>query len=558
MFKFGLINLKFRKIAFFSYSLFSAFTIASRLIQSNSSFIHFSRSLLIGVIATGVTLPMLWLVCTANQKFGLGRKNISYPFLLIALVGGTRGLILQGLIASFGLKTRTTTISGILLSATMTLIFFLVPSSFIEASLQKREKFNQIFSKATQLLAHPGPEINQSVDHKDLYQITLDEIKNSVKSVGLVEDKLDREVLLETSKVIQDEINEVLRPLSHRLWVNAMGQVKHRRLFRILKDAIENLDFNIWLILIYQLTIGGYGIFLVLGLETSIVVTSLSLFISISLIQSYFYFQSKTRENRLVLGLSFLVLEALLPVIFPLVIRNPEHLVANLVAGLLISPTLPALILVASAYRLITRDNTVAIEAASSVIYRINSIPTEIKSTKTGIELAEYLHNSLQSELFGIAKRLEAAAHGGINADPSDTLKLLDAALNRDFLDALDRGILGIRRIEKLVSSWQGIADIHVLGLSILDSDPELAQRTSFILEEMITNTIRHGKADFIQVQLINDSAFMKVEITHNGNGEIIKKSGLGSLLLAQRSIGDLDINTQAGMTSLQIKLSKN
>jgi hypothetical protein len=134
----------------------------------------------------------------------------------------------------------------------------------MEMVLHRRDRFNRIFAQASLLLANPRSVIDEKMDPRGLYLSTLDGIKNSIKSVGLGNQKLEPQVLLEASKVIQAQINEVLRPLSHRLWVNGMGQVKHRHLLGIIKDAIENLDFSIKYILAYQFVVGGYGMSLVL------------------------------------------------------------------------------------------------------------------------------------------------------------------------------------------------------------------------------------------------------------------------------------------------------
>ena len=110
-------------------------------------------------------------------------------------------------------------------------------------------------------------------------------------------------------------------------------------------------------------------------------------------------------------------------------------------------------------------------------------------------------------------------------------------------------------RIQKLIASWQGIADIEVAGLNHLEEDPSLAQRTSQVLEEMITNTIRYGLADSIQVELVKGLTHLQIELTHNGKGEILKKSGLGTLLLTQQSADGIDISSESGKTYLRISL---
>ena len=110
-------------------------------------------------------------------------------------------------------------------------------------------------------------------------------------------------------------------------------------------------------------------------------------------------------------------------------------------------------------------------------------------------------------------------------------------------------------RIQKLISSWQGIADIEVTGLDCLEEDAQLARRTSQVLEELITNTIRYGLADSIHVELVKSSTNLQLELRHNGKGEILRRSGLGSLLLAQQSADGFSISAESGKTYVRVNL---
>ncbi len=555
MLKFGLQNLKFRKITFVYYALASMISVPSRLLQVDSSFVFLLIGLFIGALVTAFVLPMLWLVCFLNQRYELGRRNIFYPLGLIVLVGAIRGEILDLLITGFGQQDNLSHSLAALTSAIFTPIYFLTISSFIEMVLNRRDRFDQIFAQASLLLANPRSVIDEKMDPRGLYHSTLDGIKKSMKSVDLGNKKPEPQVLLEASKLIQTQINEVLRPLSHRLWVNGMGQMKHRHLLRIIKDAIENLDFSIKYVLAFQFFIGGYGIALFIGFKSSLYVTTVGTVTSILLFQIFIYLRKRVSKNHFLLGLAFLALVGLLPVLTGLAVRNPPNPIASAVVGLLASPSIPFLILLGSAYRLVIRDREFAIGAATYVGYQVASLPSEGRPTGSGVELAEYLHNSLQSELFGIAKHLEAASLGKPGSDSKAALQSLESALNREYQEILSNEMGGVMRIQKLISSWQGIAEINVTGLSNLDEGSNLTQRTTQILEEMITNTIRYGEADNIQVELVKDLTHLQIELTHSGKGEISKKSGLGSMLLAQQSAGGLEISSESGKTYLRVRV---
>ena len=555
MFTFGLQNLKFRKITFLYYGLVSIFSVPSRHIQDDSSFAFLLLCLSIGLFISVMTLPMLWIVCFFTEKYGLGKQSIFIPLGLIALVGAIRGEILHQLINNFGLKDNLAPQMAIISSTIFTSIFFITISSFMETVLQRRDKFNKVFAEASLLLANPRSVINDKMDPRRLYLETLDGLKKSMGAVGVGKEKSEPRALLEASKVIQFQINEVLRPLSHRLWVNALGQVKHRHMLGIMKDAIENLDFSVKYIMAFQFFVGGYGIALVLGFESSLYVTTIGTVTSLLLIRGYFSLQRRVESRRFLLGITFLALVGLLPVFVPIAIRNPFNETPSAAAGLLISPTIPGLILLVSSYRLVIRDRDFAIGAAASVGFRVATLSAKEQPPKGGIELAEYLHNSLQSELFGISKRLEAASRDTSGAGTAAVMQSLETVLDRDYQDISTSELGGVMRIQKLIASWQGIADIEVAGLNYLEEDSSLAQRTSQVLEEMITNTIRYGLADNIQVELVKGLTHLQIELTHNGKGEISKKLGLGSLLLAQQSADGIDISSESGKTYLRISL---
>ena len=552
---FGLQNLRFRKITFFYYALVSIFSVPSRLIQDNSSFGMILTSLGIGILITIIALPMLWLVCHLNQRFDLGRKNALFPFALLALVGAIRGVILYLVINSSNLEDNLEPAFAVVSSTIFTLIYFLVISTFMETVLQRKEKFNYVFSEAALLVADPRATVEAKLDPKHLYDATLKDLKASISSLDLRNSQMDANSLIAASRVIQNQINEVLRPLSHRLWVNGMGQVKHRGFPGILAEAIRNLDFSVKYILAYQFLVGGYGISLVLGFQSSLYVSTIGVITSATLIKILLIVRKKISRGHFLLGIAFLVLVGLLPVFAPIMVRNPLSDGASVASGLLISPTLPGLILLVSAYRLVRRDRDFAIGAATSVRYQVASAYSADASSGSGVELAEYLHNSLQSELFGIAKRFESFSNKEGSMEKEEAVRSLEAVLSRSFQDISTRDLNESMRIPQLIASWQGIAAITIVGLEEIQSNGPLVRRASSMLEEMITNTIRYGEADDVQIELTVTGAYLDILLTHNGKGEISKKSGLGSLLLAHHSNSGADIKSENGKTLLRISI---
>ena len=558
MLKFGLQNLRFRRITFLYYSIVSIFSVPSRLVKDNSTFELILISIGIGVLITVIALPMLWLVCHLNQRFDLGRRSIYLPLALVAIAGAIRGVILHGIISVSNLEDNLEPVFAVISSTIFTLIYFITISAFMETVLQRKEKFNRVFTEATLLVADQQALIGAKLDPKDLYDATVKDFKESISTLDLGKAQVSHEDLIAASKVIQNQINKVLRPLSHRLWVNGMGQVKHRGFLGILSDAIKTLDFNVKFILAYQFLVGGYGISLVIGLKSSLLVSTIGVLTSSILILIFLVLRQKLRSGHFLLGITFLTFVGVLPVFAAILIRSPLSEGATATAGLLVSPTIPALILMVSAYRLVGRDRDFAIGAATSVRFQVAAVYESERSVDSGIELAEYLHNSLQSELFGIAKQLESAARSQGRDGAKEVIRSLDAALSRNYQEISTRELEATMRIPQLISSWQGIANITVTGLEHLELESNLSRRASSTLEEMITNSIRYGEADDLQIELTVAGAELRILLTHNGKGEISNKSGLGSLLLAHHSESGVSIESKEGQTVLRLALPIN
>jgi hypothetical protein len=513
---------------------------------------------MIGLVITLITLPLLWVVCYLNQRYQLGTRNYLYPLGLIVAVGALRGEVVQLVIGGFGLKDNLTTIYAIFSSMIFTTIYFLVIASFMEKLFQRKEEFHRLFNEASLLLINPILSKGEKLDLKYLYDSTVAGIKEHISSLNLKESSTDASSLRIVSREIQSQINDVLRPLSHRLWVNGLGQVKHRNLFGILRDSIKNLDFEVRNIFAYQFFVGGYGISLVLGVKSSLYVTTIGVITSLALIYAFFFIRKKISNFKFELGMIFLILMALLPVFMPIAIRNPLNESANALAGLLISPTLPFLILLISSYRLLARDRDFAIGAASTVRNKIASITMKSSNAGKEIHLAEYFHNSLQSELYGISKRLEMISNSPSQQDGAYLIQSLEDALARNYEEISAPKVDGIFRINRLVDSWKGIAEITSSGLDLIDKNPALSNRASQFIEEMITNSIRYGDADEIHFELTSDTQLLKIVLTHNGKKEFVKKSGLGTLLMKHYSEAGMGVEPEVDKNRLRISIPIN
>lgn len=551
----GLRNLRCRRITFVFYFVISTLSVPSRILKDDSTLKFMGTTIGIGILVTAFALPLLWGVCWLNQKFQLGQKSVFYPVILIAIVGAFRGAFLQSVISATGLDDDLNQTVAILSSIIFTLFYFITLSSFMEFILSRRERFNKIFQQATSL-ATVSMDITSEKNSEEIYNQTLSQMKTAISSHGLSVENSSSASLLATSQEIQTQINQVLRPLSHRLWVNAMGQVKHKNVWIIARDVMSDLDFNPKYLLCYQFFIGGYGIALVIGFQAALYVSSVATLTSALLIWLYFWLRPKMLRHLFTLGLVFLLAEGLLPVILSVLLRTPLNASASIIAGLLISPTLPGFIFIVSTFSLINLDRDIAISAATSVEYRLQSKIDSEKKKGEDVRLAEFLHNSLQSELFGITKHLEMISKDPYHQVTSELMNTLNSALDRKYDQLGEDALDGRSRILALVESWKGITQIDLIGLNYLAYDSQLAFQVSQIVEELVTNSIRYGQANQISIDFSKSLGLINIQLTHNGTKVVKNKEGLGSLLMRKYSENGLTVLPDKDRTGFSLSIS--
>lgn len=144
--------------------------------------------------------------------------------------------------------------------------------------------------------------------------------------------------------------------------------------------------------------------------------------------------------------------------------------------------------------------------------------------------LAALLHGRVQSRLLGCAMAIEFAG------DDPDALRI---ALNRT-LDVLDDDWIDIdtpvdHGLTEVIKPWSGLAEIHLdIGL---DDDTAITSDVVAVVEELLANAVRHGRATRVDVGIRTIDNDVVVTVRDNGAGGDVNRSGLGSQLLSRLGI---------------------
>jgi hypothetical protein len=162
----------------------------------------------------------------------------------------------------------------------------------------------------------------------------------------------------------------------------------------------------------------------------------------------------------------------------------------------------------------------------------------------------------LQSELTGIAYQLEHSAQNLDSPQSRQSLEQLGALISRsmsqDFANFTETPL---RRVERVVDAWGGIANISVLvDEQIEDSDPRLVIAVQ-IIEEGITNAVRHSGATDIQAELKESDEIITVTLTSNGLEQVRSVGGVGTKWLSRYALRTHEYRTVGNTRVLEIEL---
>ncbi len=144
-------------------------------------------------------------------------------------------------------------------------------------------------------------------------------------------------------------------------------------------------------------------------------------------------------------------------------------------------------------------------------------------------ELANFLHSNLQNRLLSSAMRIEKG-HGGVGEMLSELAlveRILDSA-DTDF-GARNSGSLEAR-LSEVVQRWAGFVSINLsLPVSVQNLTGQACDQVVQVLSEAISNSVRHGLAENITIDLVQTKGVLQITVTDDGLGLRTGISGLGS-----------------------------
>lgn len=140
--------------------------------------------------------------------------------------------------------------------------------------------------------------------------------------------------------------------------------------------------------------------------------------------------------------------------------------------------------------------------------------------------LSQKLHGAVQSDVLALQLSIDDSLLSASNELERNVLEIIEKA-KQDFLSETEKP-LG-ERLEELAKMWSFVAKIEISNSC--ENLSALQENVCFmVIQEAVTNSVRHGSADLIEVHLSSDEpGCFQLHVIDNGTGPIGKGSKPGA-----------------------------
>ena len=482
--------------------------------------------------------------------------KLRYEIGAMAIVGAVRGFAILDVGLLMDLPQLEPYLLRPLNSAVVVPTWFLIIHFLIGSRLEFAEDYRVLYLK---LVRGNIERINvgrASANFKEIEQrinAVLEPLRDKIEL--LHGNKISASRLAEESMIIQSFVEEKIRPLSHELWQRKEIQVPRLGFFALITFTLFRTKLPI------ALTIFPYTIFSIVGLVAIIPLSdafwyqskTAALLLIIAYIYRYFY---ERIGEKAVLNTLAIILTLFLPLV-----------TSRLMDSLLDFESVPALGeligLVWIFFLLLSFGASLAISKYHEEIMSVlrNQLKDVVidsqakESEEVSARFAKYLHGEVQSELLSASMMLSQAAKEKNSRIGRRGIEKTAEILRRDHSQyVVGSELVPEVRMQKIIDAWAGIAkiEIELVGTGVIQED-SLAS-LSDVVEELVSNSVRHGGASEIWVKVSRKAGSLSVIFKDNGNKRGKGKPGLGSSLLKSLITEVKRVETQDGsVTTFQL-----
>ena len=340
----------------------------------------------------------------------------------------------------------------------------------------------------------------------------------------------EQELLVAASR-IKAEVEGSLRPLSHKIWFSETLTRPRFRGVGVLRESLETPRFSpltsavvFW----FWFAFGSAALMSCWGLMVGALISAVSIF----LLTSWASKLTLGKKFHPVIGMLLLGCISSLSyatLVIGMAISFPGEFGGNTESRDLIFPLGALLVLIVTSVFMAMRENFKLLEEL------VDSAAT-LTSKRLSAEFASYLHNTLQSELTNLALTLERAAEKTEGYD-QELRERLEQISNRSIgSDFASRSNNPQERLLKVIQAWSGIIEVRFDPRDLAAIDESQLAFFAELIEESISNAVRHAGAQWMEIRCALTSAGAEVRITNPSAKSTVESKSLGTSWLTSKA----------------------
>jgi signal transduction histidine kinase len=474
---------------------------------------------LLATVVTLTTITALQFSWLLLKRVKSKLRSVIASVIAILLVGAGRGALMYFLAIELGVYSEVSLTYRIFNSCVNTLTWVLFICYLSNGRRTYREKYRLLFTQSllTQTSKITGLELSNE----------LENVEKSLKNIKLLSSDapFTPAHLNQAAAAVMLQIDDLIRPLSQRLWVPSAQEYPRIKPFRLISDAVLNLSYPLFpvAIVVGTLNFTNYNSLMTtantsyrVALEMVVISIIFLLFANVTV---------KSEPVRFAISVTHLLALASIPIIIGDWFLTDGLFQSEMTITFLIYLGTPLIAFSFSMIRLIKSDRSELIELIA------NSIASEESYHRS--QVASYLHNSLQSDLLAISKKLQDAAGTSDIDTHRESLEQLAALLNRSITQDFQSFYESPSdRLTKLVDSWQGIIEIKINNPEIILRNVGKSIIAIRVIEELASNAAKHSQARLIEVSSTSTDELLNLVVTADCDFVEISQSGYGTEFL--------------------------
>ena len=517
------------------YSVVSILAVPLALVEQLSpmNFIFFCT---IGLVITAVIGLLVLQFVALIDPWLKTRSRRTQEYISVSIIGASgalRGLLIFLAIEWFdfiqpsGIWTRIGT------SAATALLWF-TPIAIIVTSTQS---FRTDYEK---LLRNAILAISEKIDVRDSNslppKLEMDflEIEDILGRALSVERPSNTSESLTLAAVwIKALIEEKIRPLSHRLWIESVSSPPKINIGTSVAESVRYLNIPPLPVALFLSLTTLINVSASIGWVRGVFGAGVILIEVYSLLDLYQRKNSRIQAGNFATNTFLLLIPGLL---LSLTFYLSNKFIFDYSFGFLNLIYVLMFLMVAipvSTFQLANRDRGQLLTAIEENLLASGWLD-EYQQKYLTRNAAAYLHNLLQSELLAISRHMENSANReksvGLNQELIDLLSRLNRPIKDDFQKFLYDPVA---RLNRLQMAWKGIAEIDIsIPANLLGNQGRNLLLVQFV-EEAIANAVRHANADRISVRAhLLPNQQVRFSIINNGITEGQDSVGMGTAWL--------------------------